>query len=133
MARHESAREIFLEPHETLRGIPEQIIRIFGVYLPPTLDEYCSAVLPTEILNRRNKDQVWIRTKRAELSLEDLEPTPHSTEIVTVSQLWLWHSRERVVACMGNDPLVERWQSRQLDMTCRSGNKLRYVGCYCRA
>lgn len=68
----------------------------FGVHIPLTLDEYCSPVLPKSVLDKRNRDQVLLKAKRAEL-MKLKDKLPPETHLLAVSQMWLWELEDVLI------------------------------------
>lgn len=62
----------------------------FGVYLPLTLDEYCKLVLPKNVLDAANKDQVLARWEMKKRGLAIGQELPDDVQLLTVHQVWLW-------------------------------------------
>lgn len=86
-----------------------------GQYFPLTLDEYCNPVLPTKILDRRNKDQVFVRARskedrgnrkiswRTEKKAPGAEDISEQAKLVTVHQAWLWKVYDILITVHSGD------------------------------
>lgn len=81
----------------------------FKVYLPLTLDEYCSPALSSKTLNSRNEDQVLVWMKKEEASHKTskaLDPV----SLITVSQLWIWKVGDAYIVSQNIDAVISNGQ-----------------------
>lgn len=85
-----------------------------GLYLPLTLDEYCNSTLDDDTLNRRNKDQVVVRSAMRQQhggypnGAPKGKQTLPTARLLMVHQLWIYRFGKGFVVAFPDVVLQER-------------------------